>query len=348
MKILIINPFGIGDVLFTTPLISALHQRYPEGKIAYVANRRALPAIESNPKIYKTYIYERDEFKDELVSSWTGLFKDIRKEGFDIAIDFSLNASFSFFCLAAGIKRRIGYDYRGRGFLLTDKLVLKGYEGRHVTDYYLDLLRFIDPVIPLEGFKLEIGLDDASRNWAQAWLKERQLDGGAPLIAVIPGGGASWGKDAAQKRWPVSKYALLVDKIVAKSKAAIILMGDQKEQPLCRELARLSHSPVHDAVGQTNLLQMAALLERCAFAVVNDGGPLHVAVAAGTRTVSIFGPVDPRVYGPYPYGERHLIVQKGLACQPCYRRFRKAACAHLSCLHELSVEDVVKQIERVL
>ena len=99
MRILIINPFGIGDVLFTTPLISRLCQMHPDSFIGYMSNRRALPVIENNPKINRIYIYERDEFKDDLTARWGKLFQEIKQERFDVVFDFSLNASFGFFCL---------------------------------------------------------------------------------------------------------------------------------------------------------------------------------------------------------------------------------------------------------
>ena len=138
-----------------------------------------------------------------------------------------------------------------------------------------------------------------------------------------------------------------MDKIIAKSEAAVILMGDSKEQPLCQELTRQCSHSLYDAVGGTTILQMAALLQLCSFVIVNDGGPLHIAVAAGVKTVSIFGPVDPVVYGPYPLSE-HIVIQKGLACQPCYRQFRKASCEHLSCLNQLENQDVYRKVEQLL
>src|SRR5207248_2863335 len=134
---------------------------------------------------------------------------------FDVVLDFSLNTSFGFLSKMCGIKRRIGYDYRGRGRFLTDKVFLKGYEGRHVVEYYLDLLTKLD--IPVLERSLEIFIDPVHKQWAQDWLKGQNIDSTKPLIAVIPGGGASWGKDAAHKRWPAAQYASLVDKIVAKS-----------------------------------------------------------------------------------------------------------------------------------
>ena len=124
-------------------------------------------------------------------------------------------------------------------------------------------------------------------------------------------------------------------------------MGDPKEEELCRQVASQSHSTLHIAVGKTTLPQMAALFAQCHLVIVNDAGPLHVAVAVGIKTVSIFGPVDPQIYGPYP-AEGHIAVQKNLPCQPCYRRFRMAQCTHISCLGELSVEEVYRKVQQIL
>ncbi|MBI3601330.1 MAG: lipopolysaccharide heptosyltransferase II [Candidatus Omnitrophica bacterium] len=344
-KILLINPYGIGDVLFTTPVVGNLRKSYPQAFIGYIANRRALPVVESNPKINHVYVYERDEFKDDFVRRWVSLFQDIRRQKFDVVFDFSLNASFGFLSMICGISKRIGYDYRGRGWLLTDKIRLEGYEAKHVVEYYLDLLTKLD--VPVQDRSLEFLIDQQHQQWAKDWIKTKGISSNQPIIALIPGGGASWGKDASQKRWPAGQYALLVDKIIAKSNSAVILMGDQKEQLLCQEFARRCSYPVFDAVGGTTLLQMAALLQQCRLAIVNDGGPLHVAVACGVKTVSIFGPVDPVVYGPYP-SSGHIFIQKGLPCQPCYRQFRRAACNHISCLRDLSVDEVYDKVERFL
>jgi len=354
-KILIINPFGIGDVLFTTPLVSCLRRLYPDAFIGYVTNRRALPVVQSNPKINQVYVYDRDEFTENLIPRWVSFFKEIRQAQFEVVFDLSLNATFGFFCMACGIPKRIGYDYRQRGRFLTDKILLKGYETKHVAEYYLDLLGQLDPSARdvRDDFPTEFFIDHQHQQWAKDWMKAQGIDLKGKVIAVIPGGGASWGKDAQQKRWPLEQYVKLLDKIIAKSKAVVILLGDQKEQRLSQEITRQCSYPVYDAVGTTSLFQMAALLQLCHLAIVNDGGPLHVAVAVGTKTVSIFGPVDPMVYGPYVGAgigaeDKHLAIVKGLACQPCYRQFRKAFCEHLGCLNHLTVDEVFNQIERLL
>jgi len=61
-KILIINIFGIGDVLFTTPLISNLKAKYPDLYIGYLCNKRTASVLERNPGVDRIFVYDRDEF----------------------------------------------------------------------------------------------------------------------------------------------------------------------------------------------------------------------------------------------------------------------------------------------
>ena len=91
---------------------------------------------------------------------------------------------------------------------------------------------------------------------------QHKIDPAKPLIAVLPGGGASWGKAARNKRWSAPNYAHLIDKIIENFDAAIILMGDSKEEELCREVVSLAHFPLYFAVGETSLLGLAALLKQ--------------------------------------------------------------------------------------
>jgi len=338
------NPYGIGDVLFTTPLVANLRLCWPQAKIAYLANRRTADFLRSQPGIHQVLVYERDEFAGHF-SKYIELWQNIRQQGFDGVFDFSLNSGLGFLCAASGIRRRIGFDYRKRGKFLTDRLDLAGYEGRHVIEYYLDLLRLID--VPVQTNRMTLDIPAQELQWAKDWIKKQAIDPAKPLIAVLPGGGASWGQSAGLKRWGASKYAHLIDKIVENFDAAVILMGDPKERELCREVAGETNFPVYFAVGETSVLGMAALLTQCRAAILNDGGPLHVAVAVGVRTISIFGPVDPAVYGPYPVAD-HLVVRKNLPCQPCYRRFRMARCGHINCLGELSVDDVYRKVQGIL
>ncbi|MBI5023394.1 MAG: lipopolysaccharide heptosyltransferase II [Candidatus Omnitrophica bacterium] len=351
-KVLIINTFGIGDVLFTTPLISNLKTAYPDVYIGYLCNRRTSPLLEHNTKVNRIFIYARDElnviYKRSRRQYWKvfGAFvRGIKEERFDIVLDVSLSGFTAFLTWWIGIPYRVGFDYKRRGFFMNKKIPFKGYEDKHVVEYYLDLLREIG--VPIKHKVMEFPLVKEDMDWASGFLKENGVPVRGPVIGLVPGGGESWGKEAVYKRWPAGSFAKLADKLIEKSAAQIILLGGPPESQLCEEIVRGMRNPCLSLCGKTSLTQFAALAQQCSLIVTNDGGSLHAAVAAGSKTVSIFGPVDDAVYGPYPF-EGHMVVKKDLACQPCYRRFRRAQCEHIRCLKQLSVEEVIGKVEAIL
>ena len=352
-KILIVNPFGIGDVLLTIPLINQLKRYFPDAFIGYLANKRTACIVENNPKINKVFVYERDDFlviyqqsKWQFFQKWVDLTMNIKSCRFDLAIDLSMNASINFMLWRTGIKERIGFNYKNRSPFLTKKIPFhNGYEGKHVADYYLSVLKEIGLTPMKSPLELTIPLED--QQWADKLLEEHGLDPQVGPIGLIPAGGASWGKDALYKRWAPKKFAQLADKIIEKFNAKVILLGNQNEQGVCSLVHQMTQNRCRNLCGRTTILQLAALLKRCRLCVVNDGGPLHVAVAVGTPTVSIFGPVDEKVYGPY-LDNGHRVVTKDIACRPCYRNFRRAQCEHLSCLNLIEVEDVLREVEEGL
>ena len=351
-RILIINPFGIGDVLFTTPLIQNIKSSQPDVFIGYLANRRTAVFLQDHPQIDRVFVYERDEYVDIYRRSKIQFFKkmisqlaEIRAAKFDCLIDLSLNGSASFLMAFAGIPQRLGFNYKNRSLFLTRKIPLRGFEGRHVAEYYLSLARELG--FKTESHEINFPIKETDRQWAEHFLQSLALPSGQPIIAVVPGGGASWGKDAEYKRWPVERFAELADKLIEKSSAVIILLGDKQEEELCKTMAQAMRAQPVMVCGQTTLGQLAALLKKCSLAVVNDGGPLHIAVAAGVKTVSIFGPVDEKVYGPYP-AAGHTVVSHSIACRPCYRQFRRASCEHISCLKNITTEEVYRKIENIL
>ncbi|MFH1360925.1 MAG: lipopolysaccharide heptosyltransferase II [Candidatus Omnitrophota bacterium] len=348
-RILIINIFGIGDVLFTTPLISNLKEHFPDIFIGYVCNKRALSILQNNPKIDKLFVYERDEFheiykksKVQFLKKMRQMLADIKNENFDCVMDLSLNFWTGFLMWLIGIRKRVGFNYKNRNPFLNRKIHLKGFEKQHVIEYYLSLLEPLK--VPILRNKLEVFPQKEDKKWAEDLLTTYNIKKDDFLIAIIPGGGASWGKDAQYKQWSMSKFAELGDQCVKEFSAKIILMGSQEEERLCRFVADNMHHEAIQCAGKATIPQTLALLAKCCLAIVNDGGPLHMAVAMKVPTVSIFGPVDERVYGPYPK-DNHVVVTHPIACHPCYRRFRMASCAHHNCLNRLSVEDVMKGVQ---
>lgn len=351
--ILIINPFGIGDVLFSTALVEVIGRQVEGCHIGFLCNRRTEALLKNNPLIDWIFVFEKDEFRNlwkgskiKCIGKFMSLLKEIKDKRFDTVFDLSLSRRFGFFTWLIGIPRRIGFNYKNRGIFLTDKIDIKGYHDKHIVEYYLDLLRSVN-LNPTANY-LMLYVTDADKKWAKDFLTAREVKDGDLVIGVVPGGGASWGKDAGIKQWKKEGFAQVADQLIEKHNAKVIIFGDKNEADICEEVKNNMRNKPIMAYGETTLLQFAALIGMCNLVIANDGGPLHVAVAMGPGTVGIFGPVDEKVYGQYPPNAKHKAVKSNLECQPCYRNFKLKDCDIRRCLDAIAPEDVLKAAEEVL
>lgn len=351
--ILIINPFGIGDVLFSTALVESLGRQVEGCHIGFLCNRRTEALLKNNPLIDWVFVFEKDEYRDlwkksmiECIKKFISLLRDIRAKRFDTAIDLSLSRQFGFITWLIGISRRIGPNYKKRGFFLTDKVDIPGYNDKHIVEYYLSLLDLIK-LKPTANY-LMLYITDEDREWAKDFMASNGIKEGDLIIGIAPAGGASWGKGAGIKHWEKEKFAEVADRLVEKHNARVIILGSEAEKDICGSVKNNMKNPVIDACGKTTLLQFAALTGMCNLVIANDGGPLHIAVVMGARTVGIFGPVDEKVYGQYPSGEKHKIVTGKVECRPCYKNFKLRNCDIRRCLDAISTEEVLDAAEEVL
>ncbi len=350
MRILIINPFGIGDVIFTLPLIRNLKIYFPKLHIGYLCNRRTYPVLNVQPDIDSLYVYEKDEWRKmykasrvKTILEFRNFLKSIKKMKFDIVFDLSLAQEFGFVSWFLGIKKRLGYNYKNRGIFLNKRIKISGYSEKHVTEYYNGLITLLG-LEPKYKFT-ELHLPENVLSWAEseiAKLKDRTDF----IVSLIPGGGASWGKDSYKKRWPEKKYKELLNLIKRDTNAGILLLGDKKDKYAWGDFPECG--TVLNYMGKTSLLEFAALIASSDLVITNDGGPLHIAAALSVPTLSIFGPVPERVYGPYPEDSKHRVISLDLNCRPCYRNFKMPDCSNYACLNEISVDNVFKEFKKHL
>lgn len=355
MNIIVVNPFGIGDVLFATPLIHTIKAVFPRHRVGFMCNARSAPLLKNNPYIDEVIIYERDDFEKIRAQSWwkwckafTGLISTIKRGSYEAAIDLSLAPQFGFFLMLSGVKKRIGYNYKKRGYLLTHSLPLTGYEDRHIVEYYAGLLELLG--LKPQYRELELFIDKNDEAFAEKFFTDNSLGSFKTVFVIAPGGGASWGQDAQRKHWPYEKYTFLIDKIVEKYKAAIIIVGSNKEDFLSARLIQNSRNNVFDITGKTSVGQLAAVINKSDIFIGNDGGPLHIAAALKKKTISFFGPVSPLVYGPYPPdAEKHIVLKESLNCSPCYQQFRLQPCQrNRKCLLNIEPEQAVRAVGKLL
>jgi len=353
MKFLVVSPFGLGDAIFAFGLIEAIRRVHPDAVIDFVANERTRDLVAMNPSVGRVYEFNRDalralwaEDKRALFSRLAAWRKEIAAAKYDVAFDLSLGREYSFFLALAGVRRRIGFDFKGRGFFLTQKIKLASFEARPVREAYFDLLELWAPGTRHEG-DYPVLRPGAVREW-RAWASARGFEPGGAFAILAPGGGRSWGRDAIYKQWAPEKFAAVARELAGSRGWRILIAGDGGERELCDKVRQLAGVPgVEIMTGEPLGIVKEAFAEAQLF-VGNDGGLLHLADLARTPAVGLYGPVDELVYGPRVL-PRTAIVKKDVACRPCYKNFRFPPCVFAKrCLEEITLDDVMSAIQRIL
>ncbi|MCX5687198.1 MAG: glycosyltransferase family 9 protein [Candidatus Omnitrophica bacterium] len=343
-------------LLFSTPLVSAIKKAYPESYIAYICNLKVKDILNTNPDINEVFVFERDEYRNlwkkskiQAVKKFFSFWEQIKKRKFDIVFDLSLGKEYAFFCWRAGIKDRRGFDYKRRGRFLNNRSSFKGFNDKPVAEYYLDLLS-VRRTGPLSrsangiiGNTVLITTDEDKR-YIDNFLTKSGINSNDTLVGIAPGGGMSFGqKNQDRRRWSVKKFAELADKINAK----VVLIWGPGEENLVKEITSLmKQKPL--IAPFTKIREMAELCKRCKLVICSEGGPLHIASSQGVKTISIFGPVDDKVYGPYPKREKDIVVTSDADCRPCYKKFKLPECEHKKCLESISVNKLYNLTMSVL
>jgi heptosyltransferase-2/heptosyltransferase-3 len=155
---------------------------------------------------------------------------------------------------------------------------------------------------------------------------------------------------------PVERWREVARRLQRDHGATVLLTGSAADGPLCAELARGLAVPPRDLAGRLDVRQTLAVIARLAVFLSPDTGPMHLACAVGTPTVSVFGPSDPVRYftgGSFDgHPERHLVVRQDLWCSPCNLIRRPPAECDTEeppeCLRLVTVDAVLGAVKRLL
>ncbi len=188
-----------------------------------------------------------------------------------------------------------------------------------------------------------------ANSFVSAFLAKKGLSPQTKFVGFSLGvsAGMEW------KRWETKRVAELLERLENQYGLPALLIGSPMEKGLEEEFRRYYHRSIVSAMGETNVMEVAALLSRCSVFISNDSGPSKLAMAIGVPTAILWGPSDRIGAGPWEEG-RHLTVHNGTPCSPCYAAGLKKVgkgvinfenCGHRACLTKLSVEEVLNQIK---
>ncbi len=351
-RVLLLRLERIGDLLMAWPAIDAVRRLAPAARIDLVVGSW-------NESIAR--LFEQVDRVETLDAGWLsrgaggpglgGLIRRARgwrAHEYDLAINFEGDIRSHVLMACSGSPRRIGFDMAGGGPLLTDRVPYD--PSKHVAD---NVMRLVERAFDAQDGSLSAGhlrlpVPAKAREAAEHLLaKEGRAATNAEHLRI----GVQVGGGRQVKQWDPARFGEVAGVLAARYGAQLVFTGSADDRPLVDlALARLPHgTDVVDVCGRIDLLTLAALLERLSVFVTGDTGPMHLAAAVGTPLVAIFGPSDPRRWGPMT-GDA-MVVHSAVECRPCNRiRRPPSRCVGRvpDCLAALSVDRVVHAVEQAL
>jgi heptosyltransferase-2 len=322
---LVIGPAWVGDMVMAQSLFCLLRSAEPDVAIDVIGPPWSVPLVGRMPEVRRGISLDvaHGEFG---LGARRALGKSLRTAGYGRAIVLPRSFKSALVPWFARIPVRTGFAAEFRGLLLNDARRLD----RRVLDQTVK--RFLAlgvapgaPVPPPVNPALRV--DEANRTDLMARLGL----GGRPAVALMPG--AAYGP---AKQWPISNFAELAGLLSSRGHDVWVL-GSAGEHALGEQIKA---GGVFNLCGRTSLEDTVDLLSAARAAVTNDSGLMHVAAAAGTHVVAIYGSSSPD-FTP-PLTGRKTILYRGLSCSPCFRR--ECPLGHLNCLREITSTHVLDAV----
>ncbi len=333
-RILIIKPSSIGDIIHSLPFLKAMKGLYPEAELYWLVNRGFEKILEGNPYLKGIIPFDRSIWREDPkkgIQGFIEMVKEIRSMEFDMVFDLQGLFRSAMISFLTGSKERIGLKYsRELSSIFYTKRLGHSKNDNHAVARNLSMLK--DLGASIEEVEFPIIITEREKERMKELLSFREED---IYIAFNPFGGWS------SKRWGFDKYIRLGN-LLCKEGYKIVLLGGPKDIKEAKTIASSMEREPILAAGKTDLKELSVLLTYVDLLVTNDTGPMHIAAAVGTPTVSIFGPTDPNRTGPY--GNGHIVITADVECRPCFRK----KCREMICMDHISIEDVMGAVKKII
>lgn len=342
MHILIVKLGSIGDIIHTLPALAAIRGALPDAEISWVVEQRSAEMLRGNRLVDNLIEVDTKSLRggkviEEILLGATKQIKELRRFKFDVSIDFQGLLKSATIGKLSGAKRRFGFAKESlrepaSRLLLTDQIAVP--PGIHIIRKNLALAAgALNINVPENGFDFPITTLDEHKEEAANIIRTVQTD---KFAVLNPAGG--W----VTKLWHAEKFGALADRIWEEHGMASVVVTGPKESDLAEKAAANSRSGKL-TLAEPSLKGFYELAKRATVYVGGDTGPTHIAVAAGTPIVGIFGPTEWWRNGS-PRDEDICVERNEIGCRvDCHRR----TCSNWICM-DIDVETVATAVSERL
>lgn len=333
-KILVTFLMHLGDLILVTPFISVLRKAAPNANITMLVDDKLKDVVLFNPNLNQVMTIDK-KGQDNKISALVKCAKDLSSQNFDMVINLHPNERCSFICAFVKTAFRTGtshtlFRWRWDRYIKLDRTL-------HAVDMYLDVLAKLGVKNlknnGLEIFPSNVHFKEADDFW--------HLNGVRAEDKLI---GFNIGSAVMTKRWASERFAKVAD-ILSLEGYKIVFFGGQMDKEMVNEASGHMRSLPLIATGAFSIGALAAAMRRCSLIITNDSGPMHVAISQKVPIVALYGPSNPKLYGPYT--KNAIIVKADPPCLGCEKGMRHT-CDDLQCMKRLTVEQVVNASEKIL
>jgi heptosyltransferase-1 len=333
-KILLIRLRRIGDVILTTPAISALREGMPAASISYIVEKPYRELVEGNPNLDKVIVLERKQGLREFFK----LIRQIRKEKYDGVLDFHGGPRASLITLLSKAKLKVGYRIKYKSFIYHLKLPRSPKEGYlHSVESHINLVKALGvevkslpPLYLPQAKKTEV-------EKVKKFMEENAL-GEYKIITVHISAGNKF------RDWGVENLVKLTSLLGQQPDVKIVLLGTSEDQKAEEEILKKSKASLLSLVGKLNLREVKDLISHSSLFVGPDSGPMHIAASTSTPIVALFGPTLPAHFAPWQ--AKAFVIEKELDCRPCKQR--DCIYEDFRCLRSIDPEEVYQACLRFI
>jgi lipopolysaccharide heptosyltransferase II len=350
VRILMVRLRPIGDVVFTTPLVSALRRHYPEAHLTYVVEPDAAPVVEGNPHINELLVAPRSRGLSRIGDD-LAIARRLAKGRYDVAIDLHGGPRSAWLTWASRARRRIGYTIAGRSWMYTEVVPrTRQLTPRHSVMNQWDLLAPLG-VPPLDPARDPVQIPEGpeAANRVHTHLTASGVARENHLIVIHVSASTRF------KRWPEDSFVSLVVALVKQDPSRRVFLTSGPSDALAAkriaDAARHSLGNLGGALLENHLFQLTelrALIARAALFIGGDSGPLHIAATTTVPIVELLGPTLAERSSPWrdPRWFSEVVDPGELPCRPCHQR--TCVPGDFRCLTGIGPERVIAAAERAL
>ena len=311
-ELLIIKPSSLGDIVHALQVATSLKAQREALRIAWIVREIFAPLVRACEAVDRVYVFERNAG----TKGFLRLMNEVRKTRFDYVFDMQGLLRTGLMTSRTDARHKVGRtDAREWSGMFYDTKVPLPPDGRK--SHALEILLQFCPVL---GAKAELRGPLRFREVDSLQLRFADARSGARPIVMFPD------SRRAEKSW--SGYKQLTELLLREDKARKVIWAGNT---YVHDRGALPREQFFNLTGNTSLVSLPALIKRAEWVISNDSGPMHLAAALGVKTFAIFGPTDPRQFGPYPLNApTHFVVQapvgdlKLLAVKDVFARFQRA------------------------